>query len=324
MASESKTAIIAAVCGNFAVAVTKFIAAGFSGSAAMVSEGIHSVVDTGNGILLLLGLKTSKRPADEEHPFGHGLDLYFWTLIVSLLIFGVGGGVSIYEGVTHVLNPSPVEQSPWIYIALGGGVLFEGIAWMFALKGFSSAMGERSVWQTIKRTKDPTIFAVLFEDSAALLGLVVAFLGIYFGHLLGMPILDAVASIVIGVILMVVASVLAWESRKLMLGESAEQETVGSIQSIARQDPAVEHARRPLTMHFGPHEILVNLDVEFRKALSAGEVTQAVDRLEEKIRQAHPNVHRIFIEAGRLVARTGPQASGPQASGPPAAGQPAE
>lgn len=301
MAAESKPAILAAIAGNLALAATKFAAAAFTGSSAMLSEAIHSSVDTGNGVLLLVGIRLSRRPADDDHPFGHGLDLYFWTLIVAISIFGIGGGVSVYEGILHVLNPEPLTEVAWNYVVLGCGVVFEGVSWLFALRGFAAAKGRRGVWETIRDTKDPTLFAVLLEDSAALLGLLVAFLGIFFGRLLDNPHLDGAASITIGLILMAVAWILALESRKLLLGESADPEVVDSIHEIVVGDPAVERARRPLTMHLGPHEVLVNLDVQFRKTLTADEIEQAVDRLETAIRRRHPDVARIFVEVESLL-----------------------
>jgi cation diffusion facilitator family transporter len=194
VAAESKTAIIAAVVGNALIACAKFIAAYFTGSSAMLAEGVHSVVDTGNAALLLLGIKLSSRPANESHPFGYGLELYFWTLIVAILIFGVGGGISLYEGIIHMMHPVQVTNVAWNYGVIAFGVVFESIAWYIALRGFLAAKGEHGVWHTIRTTKDPTIFAVLFEDTAALLGLIVAFVGIYLGHRLNMPILDGLAS----------------------------------------------------------------------------------------------------------------------------------
>jgi cation diffusion facilitator family transporter len=299
--SSSRLVILAAIAANLGVAAIKFVAAAFSGSSAMLSEGIHSLVDTGNGLLLLLGLRLSQRPPDEEHPFGHGLELYFWTLIVAILIFAVGGGMSIYHGVLHLLDPSLPRDPTWNYVVLGAATLFEGAAWFVALKGFLTVKGRWGFWQAIHRSKDPTTFMVLVEDSAALLGLLVAFLSLLLGQLLGNPYLDGVASILIGLILAVVAGVLAYESRGLLIGESASPETVASIRALAEADSAVERVRRPLTMHFGPDQILLNLDVQFKSGLSAAEVEAAVDRLEEAIRRKHPQVKRIFLEAEAIT-----------------------
>jgi cation diffusion facilitator family transporter len=312
-ASSSKVVIFAGIAANVAVALTKFVAAAFTGSSAMLSEGVHSLVDSGNGLLLLLGINLSQRPPDEEHPFGHGLELYFWTLIVAILVFAVGGGISFYEGVLHLLNPAELKDPTWNYIVLGLAALFEGSAWVVALKGFLAAKGERGFWQAIHRSKDPTTFMVLVEDSAALLGLSIAFVGIFLGHLLDNPYLDGAASILIGVVLALVAGLLASESRGLLIGESADPEIVASIRALAETDPAVERVRRPLTMHFGPDQILLNLDVQFRIGLSAAEMESAVDRLEEAIRRKHPQVKRIFLEAEAITrpARSREQPVGP-------------
>jgi cation diffusion facilitator family transporter len=301
--SPSKLAILAAIAGNLAVAVTKFVAAAVTGSSAMLAEAFHSLVDTGNGLLLLLGLHLSRRPPDEGHPFGHGLELYFWSLVVAILIFGVGGGLSVYEGVRHLLHPAPPEDPTWNYIVLALAALFEGASWLVALKGFLATKGDGSLWEEVHGSKDPTTFLVLFEDSAALVGLLLAFLGICLGHWLGNPYLDGLASVLIGLVLAVVAAVLAFESRGLLLGESADPKTVAGIRALAEADPAVERVRRPLTMHFGPEQVLLNLDVQFRPGLSAPEVEQAVDRLEAAIRARYPQVKQMFLEAEAITGR---------------------
>lgn len=302
MKTNSSTAIYAAIAGNFALTVTKFVVAAITGSAAMLSEGIHSLVDTGNGGLLLLGVRLSKRPPDKDHPFGHGLELYFWAVIVALLIFGIGGGMSAYEGIVHILNPREINEYFWIYVVLGCGVLFEGISWVFAVRTFLKAKGERGVWETIHNTKDPTIFAVLLEDSAALVGLVIAFAGIGLGQWLENPYFDGLASILIGLILMGVATILAWESKTLLIGEGADPKMVSEIQAMVERDPEVQNAKRPLTMHFGPRDVLVNLDVQFRSDLTGAEIELAVDRLERQIRTRFPVVQRIFLET-RSISR---------------------
>ena len=221
MSTESRTAIFAAIAGNLAIAATKLIAAFFTGSSAMLSEGIHSLVDTGNGGLLLLGLRKSQKPADANHPFGHGKELYFWSLVVAILIFALGGGMSVYEGVTH-LSHAQLHDPTWNYVVLGFAIVFESFSFYFAYKAFRKEMSGQGVFKTIRASKDPTTFTVLFEDTAALLGLVVAFLGIFLGHQLNNPYLDGVASIVIGVILAVVAGFLAFESKGLLIGEGVD------------------------------------------------------------------------------------------------------
>jgi cation diffusion facilitator family transporter len=299
--SSSPKAVYAAIAGNLLIAVSKFVAAAFTGSSAMLSEGIHSLVDTGNGGLILLGLRLSKRPADKSHPFGYGKELYFWTLIVAIMIFAVGGGMSIYEGLIHLRNP--VEQSSviWNYAVLGMAVLFEGYSWTVAYKEFRKEIGDRTIWQAVRESKDPTVFTVLFEDSAAMLGLVVAFLGVFFGHLLGMPELDGVASIIIGLILAAVSVLLAYESKGLLIGEGADEKTVEKMRTLIAQDNDIEQVGRALTMYFGPNEMLLNVEVQFCDGLSGRELESAVDRMEKNIRTTFPFVKRIFIEAETLV-----------------------
>lgn len=301
MASESKTAVFAAIVGNLAIAIMKFVAAALTGSSAMLSEGIHSVVDTGNGGLLLLGINRSKKPADEMHPFGYGKELYFWSLIVAVLIFGVGGGISVYEGITHIIHPSPLEDPTWNYVVLGLAALFEGIVFVIALREFNRQKeADQSIWAAIKASKDPTTFTVLFEDSAALLGLIVAFIGVFLAHSFNMPTLDGAASVFIGVLLASVAMLLAYESKGLLVGEGADPETLENIKELACAEPGVKRVINPLTMHFGPRTILLTVDIEFDKQLSAAEVERAVDNLEKTIRQHYPDIKHIYIEAGAV------------------------
>ena len=289
MAKESKTTIFAALGANLAIAVIKFVAGAFTGSSAMVSEGIHSLVDTGNQGLLLLGLhRGGKRPPDDLHPFGYGKEIYFWTVIVAMVLFGARGRDAIYEGITHLLHPEPIKDVVWSYSVLGLAFVIEAVTWTIALRELLANRGEKSIWNAIHTSKDPTLFTVLLEDSAALLGLIVALAGIYLGHRLGNPYLDGSASIVIGVILAVVAVFLAYESKGLLIGEGADAAIQSSIQSLVAADRDVEEALPPLTMHFGPHEILLALNVRFHASLAANEVATAVDRLEERIRAAHP------------------------------------
>ena len=299
MTEESKVAIFAAIAGNLAIAATKLIAAFFSGSSAMLSEGIHSVVDTGNGLLLLVGLKKSKKPADVRHPFGHGKELYFWPFVVATMIFALGGGMSVYEGITHLMHPSHADPT-WNYVVLGFAFVFEGISSVFAYKAFRSELKGRGAISAIRASKDPTSFTVLFEDTAALLGLVVAFVGIFLGQVFHNPYFDGAASIVIGLILASVAVFLAFETKGLLIGEGVVPETLADLRSIAGADPAVQEVRKSLTMHFGPHEVLLTLDILFRKELSAEEVATAVNRLEESIRGKYPEIKHIFIEAKSL------------------------
>jgi cation diffusion facilitator family transporter len=301
MASGAKITIYGAIAGNLAVAVTKFIAAALTGSSAMLSEGIHSTVDTGNGLLLLLGQHQSQRPADTAHPFGYGQELYFWALIVAVMIFGVGGGVSFYEGVQHALDPQEMHDPTVNYIVLGLAAVFEGVSFVIALREFWRAKPPRTgVLETIRTSKDPSIYIVLLEDAAALAGLLVAFLGIFFGHRHGMPVLDGVASMIIGLILGGVATLLIYETRGLLIGEAADPNLIASIQQIAAEDDAVDHIRKPMTLHLGPDTILLALDVEFRDGLTSDDVERSVERLEKTIRAEHPDIKHIFLEASAI------------------------
>jgi cation diffusion facilitator family transporter len=297
--SSSHVVVYAATAANLGIAVTKFVAAGVSGSSALLSEAIHSLVDTGNELLLLLGLKRSARPADAQYPFGYGKELYFWSLIVALLLFSAGGGMAFYEGVTHITNPQPLEDPFWAYVVIGAAALFEGTSFIIAIREFRRRPGPKHLFAKVHRSKDPSVFTVVIEDLAALLGLLVAFAGVLASHLLHNPILDGVASIFIGMILAAAAVALAHESRSLLVGESASPNIVADICKAAARDPAVQRAHTPLTMHLGPREILLNLELDFREGISASEQVAAVSRIEEAIRAQHPAVTRIFIEARR-------------------------
>ncbi|MEM9933423.1 MAG: cation diffusion facilitator family transporter [Bacteroidota bacterium] len=307
MAGSAKGPIYAAIGANTAIAISKFIAAGISGSSAMLSEGIHSLVDTGNGFLLLYGIKQSKKAPDEEHPLGHGKELYFWSLIVAVLIFAIGGGMSFYEGIEHLKNPEPIGDPTLSYIVLIAAMVFEGIALVLAVKSFNKVRGRTPFWQAIKTSKDPTTFAVIFEDSAALLGLIVALLGVYLGHTFQEPLFDGLASLLIGIILAIIAIMLAYESKALLIGESAEPEIRASVRKLVMSDPAVEKMAAPLTMHFGPENVLLALDVEFKDELTSDEIEESIRRLEQDIRERHGIVKRIFIEAKAIANRRSPK-----------------
>jgi len=300
--SSSKVAIYAAIAANLAICISKFVAASITGSSAMISEGIHSLVDTGNGLLLLHGIRRSKIAPDAQHPFGHGKELYFWSLIVAILIFSIGGGMSFYEGISHIRHPQPLTDPTWNYIVLALAAVFESVALILALKQFNLTRTEPNFFKAIRASKDPSNFAVIFEDTAALLGLVVAALGVFLGHELNNPYFDGAASLVIGLILSAIAVILAYESKGLLIGEGASPLVVQSLGEIIRAEPTVLSARMPLTMHFGPNEVFLALDVNFQPDLTALEIEQAVVRLEKNIRLTHPDVKRIFIEARALSA----------------------
>lgn len=308
-ASTNKNVIFAALAGNLAIAVTKLVAALFTGSAAMMSEAIHSAVDTGNQIILLIGLKRAARPASETHPFGYGLQLYFYTFVVAVLIFGVGAVISITHGIERIQNPEPIEN-PWVnYLILGLSVLFEGTSWMIAFKAFNTERGGRPFFSVIHTSKDPTVFTVLFEDTAALAGLVVALVGVACSQVFNLPVLDGVASVVIGLILAITAAFLASESQSLLTGEAADPDTREGIKAIAIAEPGVEGLNDARTMHFGPNEIMVALSLDFRNDLTAADVEDTVARLEQKIRAAYPQAGRIYVEAQSFASHSAVRAA---------------
>ena len=303
MASHSsKTVIYAALFGNLLIAGTKFAASAYTGSSAMLSEAIHSVVDSGNQWLLLHGLKRSARPADQQHPFGYGMELYFWTFVVAIVIFAVGAGVAFYEGLSKIQDPHPISDNYINYIVLSVAILIESVPFTIALKAFLLQKGDRGWVEAIRRSKDPTVFTVLFEDSAAMLGLIVALVGIALAEYLDMPVLDAVASIVISFILAGTAVLLAYESKGLLIGEGVHPETEAAIRDILDRDNRIAVINEILTMHLGPQDILVNLSVDFRQALTADEVEAAISELEIDIKSKYPDVKRLFIEAQHWTA----------------------
>jgi cation diffusion facilitator family transporter len=318
MAAESRKAVVAAILGNMAIAVIKFVAGFMTGSSAMISEGIHSVVDTGNGGLLFHGLRRAARPADEQHPFGHGAEVYFWSLIVAVSIFGIGGGMSIYEGITHIQHPVELESATIAYIVLALAFVFESISFSVAWRAFKGSRKGRSVLTAIHHGKDPSLFTVLFEDAAALLGLVVAFLGVFLSHQLQAPVLDGVASIAIGSILVMAALWLAYESRSLLVGEAADPAIVSGIRRVVLDDPSVTGLGMVLTMHLGPEEVLLNMEVTFTEGLSAEEIHEAVHRIERRISEPYPEVSRIFIEVEALTGTC--EAAGICRTAPPGVG----
>ena len=301
MKKQSKIPIYAALSANIGIGITKFIAAYFSSSSAMLSEGIHSLVDSGSELLLLLGIKRSKKAADEQHPFGYGKEIYFWTLIVSIVIFSLGGGMSIYEGISHFLYPEPIKKPVWNYIVLGTAACFEGISFIVAFRSFSAQMGNKSFWEELRLSKDPSLFAIIYEDGAALIGLVIAFVGIFCTQYFQEPRIDGIASVLIGLLLVMVSLVMVRESRNLLVGESAEIETVRAIYKLVNDDPDVYTLRQPVTMHLAPDEILLVLDVQFRRDISSQDIARIINRLENSIRLKYPEVKRIYVEARILV-----------------------
>ena len=297
MAGESRRVIIAALLGNTLIAVTKFVAAALTGSSAMLSEGIHSLVDTGNQVLMLHGLRQARKPPDARFPFGHGKEIYFWSFVVAILIFALGGGISIYEGIAHLRHPRVIENPLINYAVLGLAVLFEGAAWLFAFRAFRQTKGRWGYIEAVQRAKDPSLFVVLFEDSAALLGLLVALAGVGLSQLTGILYFDGIASVIIGLILVGTAVWLAWETKGLLIGESANEKVVDGIREIVKAYDGVEHVNEVLTMHMGPDYILVNIAVDFRDDVAAGDIERTIAELDARIRERFPKVKRVFIEA---------------------------
>lgn len=296
-AHGSKKVIIAALAGNSLIAVTKFGAAAFTGSSAMFSEGIHSAVDTGNQALLLFGLKRAARPADDRHPFGYGKEIYFWAFVVAILIFAVGAGISFYEGVQKLRHPHPVSNAYVNYIVLGLAMVFEAGAWWVAYREFNKTKGDKGYLKAIQASKDPSIFTVLLEDTAAMLGLIVAFVGILLGQLLDMPMLDGVASLVIGGILALAAVVLAYETKGLLIGEGSSPILTREFRGIVQSHKAVFRLNELLTLYQGPQDLLVTISADFHPHLSSNDVEAAISEIEGRLKQADSAVKRVFVEA---------------------------
>ncbi len=302
MASGSKKVILAALFGNGAIAITKFIASTITGSSAMFSEAIHSLVDTGNQALLLFGLKRSNRPADKTHPFGYGKELYFWAFIVAILIFALGGGFALYEGFHKLESGEHNLKSPYInYIVLILSMAFESVALGIAIKEFNKVRGDTPVFQAIKESKDPAMFTVLLEDTAALLGLILAFIGVFCAHVFHIYTADALASIAIGLLLFTISYIMAREAKSLLIGEAANPKVEKEILVIIEQNNIIADINELLTMQVAPHSILVTMSLDFKDGLSSQQIEKTVSELEVKIKQKFPDVKRIFIEAQSLA-----------------------
>ena len=300
---SDKKVIYAALFGNSAIAVMKFAVAVFSGSAAMLAEGFHSTADSVNQMMLLIGHKRAARPPDEKHPFGYGKELYFWAFVVAVTIFFVGASLSIYEGVKKIFHPEPIKSLFLSLIVLGISILFEAYPWWIAYSEagrLKSKKGLSGFLDMAVRSKNPTVMVVLFEDTAAMVGLFVAGVGISLAHTTQMPVFDAAASILIGVILLILALFLARETKNLLIGESAGIKDREKIRSAICSVPEVKNCGPILTMHLGPEDILVNMEVEFRDDLSTDQMEAVIDRMEMDIKKAVPEVSKVFIEAQSL------------------------
>lgn len=301
--ANSKLVVYAATAGNSLIAVTKFGAAIYTGSSAMLSEAVHSVADTGNQLLLLYGMHRASQPPDEAHPLGHGRELYFWSFIVALIMFTLGAGVALYEGALHVLHPKEISNVTVNYVVLGCAFVFEGASWFVALREFRRAKGRLGYLEAMRRSKDPVGFTVLFEDSAALIGLVIAFAGTFLSGHLGMPVLDGVASLAIGALLGLTAVMLARESKSLLIGEPASRAVRDSILAIVREQPGIDRAHLAFTVHQAPDEIVVALSLEFDDHMSAPQIEEATNALEHAIHDTHPEVIALFVKPQTAAQR---------------------
>ena len=302
---ESPKAVIAAVLANIAIGIVKFIAAAVSGSSAMVSEGIHSIVDSGNGLLILFGMKRAQRRPDLEHPFGYSQELYFWTLVVAVMIFALGGGFSIYEGVSRIggITPETTLGDPTLnYVIIAISAAIEGVSLSVALREFNAARGDMRPLRFIREAKDPSLFTVVLEDSAAEAGLLFAFLGTLLGQLTGNPYFDGIASVCIGLLLAFVAIVLLRETKGLLIGEGLKGEELRQLARIVEANEGVRKCGRILSLYLGPHDLLVTLDVTFDESLNRDAIDRVVDRVEHDIVAAFPQTTRIFIEPENLQA----------------------
>ena len=296
MAHGSKAVVYAAVAGNFLVTVTKFGAATFTGSAAMFSEAIHSLVDTTNQLLLLYGIKRADRPPDESHPLGYGRELYFWSFVVALFMLTIGAGLTAYEGVQHVIHPVPIANAHVSYFVLGVSAILEGATLLIALREFRKAKGTLGYFEALRRSKNPPVFIVLFEDSAAMIGLFIALVGTFIAEQFQMPIFDGIASLGISVLLFSTAMILAYESKELLIGEPASPRRREAIRAIARSMPGVEDARIATSVHLSPEQIVVALSLEFRDDLTTPQIEKIVANLERAIHKDHPEVIAIFAK----------------------------
>jgi cation diffusion facilitator family transporter len=293
---KSKLFIYVALAADVGIAITKFIAAAFTGSSAMISEGIHSIIDSINEILLLIGIKSSQKKPDEKRPFGYGKELYFWSFIVSLLIFTVGGCVSFYEGLYRFKNKSGGTDQTWNYVVLGIAFLFTAISAMIAMRKFNRQRGEQGFWEAIRESKDPSVFTVLLGELGDLAGLLIAFAGVLLGQLFHNSWYDGMASIFIGVILIVISGILVLESKSLLMGESISKKNIQKIISLTESDPSVQKVKRHFSMYMAPEEIILQLITVFKQNLTTQQITEAIQRITKAIQEKFPWIKQIFIE----------------------------
>ena len=299
--------LYAALAANIGIAVAKFVAAAITASSSMLTEGVHSLVDSLNQILLLYGQRRAKRPPDAEHPFGYGRELYFWAFVVAILIFGLGAGVSVYEGWLHILDPEPLRDPLVNYIVLGVATVMEGASWVIAVREFRTSKGDCGWWKAIRESKDPPGFIVLFEDSAALAGLIVAAIGVWASHAWRDPRIDGAASIAIGVILAAVATLLAREAKGLLIGERANPDLIAQVRAMLEAEPRITGVNHVRTIHTAPDRVFVAISADFDDGLAMGEAETLIERIEARLKAALPQLSSIYIrpekrEDAELVA----------------------
>jgi len=294
-AIRANIVLYGALAANLGIAVAKFVAAAATGSSAMLTEGVHSVVDSGNQLLLLYGQRRAARPPDEDHPFGYARELYFWAFVVAILIFAVGAVVSAYEGWLHVRSPEPLADPTVNYVVLGVAALLEGASWAIAVREFGAAKGNTGWWRAIRRSKDPTTFTVLFEDSAALVGLMIAGVGVWLSHRLDDPRIDGMASIAIGVLLGAVAILLAREAKGLLIGERADPAVIARVAHAVAAEPGVTAVNHVRTIHTGPASVFVAISADFDDDLRMGEAETLIERIEERLKRDEPTLSSIYI-----------------------------
>ncbi len=287
--------LYAALAANIGIAVAKFVAAAITASSSMLTEGVHSLVDSLNQILLLYGQRRAKRPPDAEHPFGYGRELYFWAFVVAILIFGVGAGVSVYEGYLHIVDPEPLRDPLVNYIVLGIATAMEGTSWVIAVRAFSRSRGDCGWWKAIRESKDPAGFIVLFEDSAALAGLIVAAIGVWASHAWGDPRIDGAASIAIGLILAAVATLLAREAKGLLIGERANPDLIAQVRAMLEAEPRITGVNHVRTIHTAPDRVFVAISADFDDSLAMGEAETLIERIEAGLKAALPQLSSIYI-----------------------------
>ncbi len=291
--------LFGALGANLGIAVAKFVAASITGSSSMLSEGFHSVVDSTNQVLLLYGEHRAKRPPDKQHPFGYGRELYFWAFVVAIMIFAVGAGLSMYEGYIHYIDPEKLSDPTINYAVLGIAFLLEGTSWSIAMREFAKAKGDSGWWQAVRDSKDPSVFIVLFEDSAALAGLIVAGLGIWSSHYFGLAKLDGVASIVIGFILAAVSTLLAREAKGLLIGERAEPRVVKTVRDHALSQHWITRINHVRTVHTAPNQVFVAISADFEDSLTMGEGEKLIEQLESELKEKLPEIMSIYIRPER-------------------------